>query len=129
MPRSYIISLLAGLVFAIHALFYNAHSWPLVWPLAGGILAVTMGRRHATYRYKSIVQGGITGGIVVWVACLLAGWFISEEAITHYYQELNDPFKKHPSLLFSAVAVACTFIVAWLFSSGVTTMVTKRKAV
>jgi hypothetical protein len=129
MRRSYIISFVAAIIFSIHILFNNVHSWPLIWPLAGGILAVITGRRHTTYRYSSIVQSGITGGLIVWVICLLAGWFFAKENIIRHYQQFNDPANAEPSVLFGASIVALTYVAAWLFSSGVTTIVTGRKAV
>ena len=44
-------------------------------------------------------------------------------------QQFNDPANAEPSVLFGASIVALTYVAAWLFSSGITTIVTGRKAV
>jgi hypothetical protein len=129
MRRSFLISFLSAFAFSVHALFNDSHSWPLLWPLIGGVLAVTISRRHGSYRYSSIVQSGVMAGLLAWLICFFAGLIISEDTITHYYNEFNDPARTHPSLMFASAAMGLTFIAAWLFSSGVTTVVTKRKAV
>ena len=58
----------AGVLFYLNALVPYSHAWPLLWPLAGGALAVVLAARHQADGLtagdglrRGLVAGGVAG--------------------------------------------------------------------
>lgn len=69
--------LVGGALFFAHALVNNSHAWPLVWPLAAGIMAVALSaKRHALGGFwdglGQAVKAGLIAGLLFFVATVVA---------------------------------------------------------
>ncbi|SKA15514.1 hypothetical protein [Sediminibacterium ginsengisoli] len=127
MKRPLIYSILAAFAFIIHASFNDVHSWPLVWPLLAGVLSVTAGKRNAAYRYRALIRVGISAALVVFSAGLAVSWFTEDATLISHFQQFNNPPDAEPSLVFGICVLAAVFFAAWLLSSGITALITRKK--
>ncbi|HEX9950661.1 MAG TPA: hypothetical protein VGB53_02755 [Rubricoccaceae bacterium] len=69
---SAVAGLAAGLLFFLHALVPNSHAWPMVWPVLGGIAAVTLAaRRHRLEGFWSSVASSLKAGALAGLVFLV----------------------------------------------------------
>ncbi|HEY7811387.1 MAG TPA: hypothetical protein VIA98_13545 [Allosphingosinicella sp.] len=93
-PTAMNIGVLAGVGFFVHAMVPNSHAWPMLWPAAGGLLAVLLTARDGavTGFWNSIGLGLKTGaiaGAVFFGATAAALWLLSSSQLTRLARQLG----------------------------------------
>jgi hypothetical protein len=59
------VGIAAGAAFFLHAMLPNSHTWPLIWPIAGGVLVqILASRRHKWSGFGDGLRLAGTTGIV-----------------------------------------------------------------
>ena len=117
---------IAGLLFSLHALIPNSHSWPLLWPFLGGAVAVHLATRQhhtgrgVTHGFALGLRAGVIAAIVFLVATIPTVYLLAQSYAEPLTRRLggDGPLVLNGAMFLALVVVAALGVALSAIGGG-----------